>query len=61
MSILRCWSCDHHRQSGCVKGHHIWPDARLDDCQDASYTPGTSHFEFASEAEYLRKALEDET
>ena len=61
MSILRCWSCENYRISGCDKGHSAWPEARLDDCPDASYEPGSSHFEFASEAEYLRKALEDET
>lgn len=61
MSILRCFSCDHYRISGCETGHSIWPDARLEDCPDAAYSPGTSHFEFASEAEYLMKALEDDT
>ena len=58
-NILRCWSCAHHRVSGCVKGHSAWPEARLDDCPDASYEPGTSHFEFASEAEYLAKTREE--
>lgn len=53
MSILRCWSCDHHRQSGCEKQHAAWPDAKLDECPDASYEPGTGPAEFGGEAEYL--------
>ena len=53
--ILHCWHCAHHRQSGCERGHAAWPDARLEDCPDAAYEPGTGDYEFAQEAERFAK------
>ena len=53
MSILRCYSCCHYTISRCLKDRSAWPDAKLDECPDASFEPGTGPVEFGGEAEYL--------
>ena len=55
---MRCYSCANYTVARCLLDHPAWPDARLDDCPDASYEPGTSPVEFGSEAEYRLEAAQ---